>query len=149
MNATLALGRSGKRRDVKPVWQMIWRVGLAPQLDLANLEALRLGLVRDDPNLLQNRTCNPQQISIFLDDRIEGCCALSFGAWQTGRLTRVGDLAAHFERVCSAADEAIGEPGACGRFLNWYDQTPRPVMRRALLQEVTRLLNERRPGAAA
>jgi hypothetical protein len=130
-------------------WQRAWRNGFAPQLDCEALEAVRLGLLRGDACLLQGATSSPPAVEVFFADRLEACCILSFGFWQTGRLSKVADLESHYKQLCVAADDALGEPGACGAFLNWYDQTPREVMRRALLREVNRLLNRRRPTAAA
>ena len=57
-------------------------------------------------------------------------------------------MLAFYERLCLAADDALGEPAACNHFLNWYDQTPRPEMRRQLLREVQGTFNHRLVVAA-
>ena len=130
------------------MWRRVWRDGLGPQLSDSYLEELRLGLIRDDDRLLQGYTAQPEPFAVFAREKIEGCCALGFGAWQTGMFERVGDLGRFFERLCCGADEAVGEMAAARLFLDWYDQTPRPLMRHELLAEVNRLLNQRHPAAA-
>ena len=60
----------------------------------------------------------------------------------------VADVEAYFAQTCLDADEALGEPAACRRFLDWFDRTPRPQMRAQLLAEVHRALAQRQPAAA-
>jgi hypothetical protein len=54
----------------------------------------------------------------------------------------------YFARLCFEADQRLGEPAVCRWFLNWFDDTPRDVMRRELLAEVERALAERNATAA-
>lgn len=129
-------------------WRRVWRDGLGPQFSPTSLVILRGGLLQDDPRLLQRATAHPEPSPLFSADAIEGCCALGFGAWQSGALQRIGDLATFFNHLCSTADDRLGELAGCRYFLDWYDQTPRPVMRHELLGEVNRLLNDRRDIAA-
>lgn len=124
-------------------WQRIWRVGLAPQLPTEGLEALRQALVKDDPRLLQQFTTNLPPVKSLKNSKIEGACALGYCAWQGEGLKRLGQVLDRFERICTAADEAVGELAACDHFLNWFDQTPRQEMRRRLLAEVQLALSQR------
>ena len=137
-----------KDKSVQHRWRRAWRRGFGPRMATNSLLALRGALLRDDPRLLQGQTSSPPATEIFFAERIEGCCALSFGAWQTGQLPRVRELADYYENLCQAADRALGEPAACVAFLDWYDQTPRSRMRRLLLREVNRLLNRRGSNSA-
>jgi hypothetical protein len=129
-------------------WRNVWRAGLAPLLSAAELEALRQALARDDARLIQHATCNPPPSEIFREEEIEGACALGFCGWRADGFQTVGEVEAFFIRTCVAADEALGEPAACRHFLNWFDETPRADMRRQLLQEVHRELNQRQLAAA-
>jgi hypothetical protein len=124
-------------------WRKVWREGLVSQLSTTGLEALSQALARDDGRLIQQATCNPPPAEIFRDEVVEGACALGFCAWRGEGLETVGEIEAFFIRTCLAADDALGEPAACRHFLNWFDDTPRSDMRRQLLGEVKRALNDR------
>jgi hypothetical protein len=110
------------------------------------MEALRLGLSRDDPRLIQGATCSPPAMQALSGHRVETACALGFCGWQGERLVTVGAVEDYVQRLCDAADEQMAERAVCRFFLNWYDDTPRDEMRRALLAEVETTL--RRPLAA-
>jgi hypothetical protein len=129
-------------------WQRIWRDGLAPRLSQRGLEALRSALGRDDPRLMQGRTMTPPPLVGLEDAEVEAACALGFCGWHGDGCDTVGALEAYFDEVCTAADEALGEPAACRHFLDWFDATPRRTMRRLLLAEVRRALSEPQPVAA-
>jgi hypothetical protein len=129
-------------------WINVWRNGLAPLLSTTGMEALRQALARDDARLIQHATCNPPPSEIFEGEAVEGACALGFCAWQGDGMETVGQVEDFFIRTCTEADEALGEPAACRFFLNWFDDTPRLQMRRALLREINRTLNQRQPVAA-
>jgi hypothetical protein len=129
-------------------WRRVWREGLAPQLSLAELFALWSALIRDDPRLLQGVVSSPPPLEPMADCRVVGCCAVGYGGWRSRRLHTVAQVEANFHRTCDAADAVFHEPAACRFFLNWYDETPRPVMRRELLAEVTLALRQRAPVAA-
>lgn len=129
-------------------WKKVWRQGIVPLLGTPGLEALRLALARDDGRLIQHSTCCPPPSEIFHGEEVEGACALGFCGWQADGLDTVGEVEAFFIRTCTAADEALGEPAACRHFLHWFDETPRPDMRRQLLPEVNRALNLRQATAA-
>jgi hypothetical protein len=55
-------------------------------------------------------------------------------------LETVGEVEEFFALMCSEIDKLLGEAAGCKWFLNWYDDTPRPEMRRELLIEVQRTL---------
>jgi hypothetical protein len=128
------------------MWRRVWRDGLAPLLSSTALEALRIALSCDDPRLVQGATCSPPALQAMSAQRVETACALGFCGWQGERLATVGEVEVYFQQLCDAADEQMAERAVCRFFLNWYDDTPRDAMRRALLAEVEATL--RRPLAA-
>jgi len=123
-------------------WQRIWRIGLAPRLSRRGLEVLRTALLRDDPRLVQGRTMSPPPLLGLADAEVEAACALGFCGWHGAGCTTVGALEAYFDELCTSADAALGEPAACRHFLDWFDATPRTMMRRKLLTEVECTLND-------
>ena len=129
-------------------WRRVWREGLAPHLSQTGLLALKSALLRDDARLLQGATCSPPLLDVMRDRAIEGACALGYCGWQGEGLRQVGQLEAYFHRLCEVADAAFHEPAACRFFFNWYDDAPRADMRRELLAEVTRSLQNRLAIAA-
>jgi hypothetical protein len=129
-------------------WKKVWRDGLVPLLSTDELNELRRALARDDPRLIQHSTCCPPPSEVFHEEAVEGACALGFCGWQADGLETVREVEAFFIRTCLAADESLGEPAACRHFLNWFDETPRGAMRRELLPEVNRALNQRHNAAA-
>lgn len=126
-------------------WQHVWRNGLARQFSRVGLKTLRRALKADDPRLLQGRTTFPAFVAGGEDLAVEGCCALAWVAWQGEGHFTVGQVTECWDRLCLDADAALGEPGACKAFFDWYDDTPRSRMRRQLLEEVNRALASRRP----
>jgi hypothetical protein len=124
-------------------WRRVWREGLAPQLPTAGLEALGQALARDDSRLIQQFTTNLPSLRFLRNEKVEATCALGYCGWQGEGLKRLGQVFNFFERVCTAADEAVGELAASNHFLNWYDNTPRHEMRRQLLAEVQHTLHQR------
>ena len=125
-------------------WQIVWREGIAPQLSTTGLEALEQALAEDDSRLMQGATTAPPPLQCMQRCGIEGACAVGFCAWQGDGLETVGELEAFFAQVCFETDQRLGEPTACRRFLNWFDDTPRTVMRHRFLEEVRRTLRRRR-----
>lgn len=127
-------------------WQQVWRRGIAPQLSGSALAGLRLALVHDDRRLMQGRTMAPPPLPGLEEADIEAACAIGWAGWhgdgQGEGHDRVAALERYFDRVCSTADGLLGEPGAARDFLDWYDGTPRPVMRRLFLDEINQLLND-------
>jgi hypothetical protein len=129
-------------------WKKVWREGLAPLLSTPGLEALRTAVVRDDQRLIQHATCNPPPAEVFHEEAVEGACALGFCGWKGDGLKTVAEVEEFFIRTCRIADDALGEPGVCRFFLNWFDETPRLDMRQHLLQEINHVLNQRFAMAA-
>ena len=129
-------------------WRLVWRDGFVPVLPTAGLEALRDALVADDHRLVQGATTTPPPLMCVQDWPVEAACALGFCGWQgePGSTPRtVGEVEEFFARCCYEADLRLGEPAACRWFLNWFDDTPRPDMRRELLGEVEAALADRVP----
>src|SRR5438270_567021 len=120
---------------VMETWRRVWREGIAPQVSELGLEALRAGLVEDDGCLLQGATTLPPPLQSVRDWPVEGACALGYCGWQGEGLETVADVEEYFARLCFEADRLVGEPAAARLFLNWFDDTPRPEMRRLLLAE--------------
>ena len=124
-------------------WRLTWRNGFVPVLPTAGLEALRDGLMRDDPRLTQGSTTTPPPLQCVKDWPCEGACALGYCGWRGEDLNTVGDVEEFFAKACFDADQRMGEPAACRWFLNWFDDTPRDEMRRELLAEVELALASR------
>jgi hypothetical protein len=124
-------------------WRTVWREGFAPVLTLKGLEALRDALTHDDPRLVQGSTTTPPPLMCVQDWPVEAACALGYCGWQGEMLESVGDVEEYFARCCFEADQRLGEAAACRWFLNWFDDTPRDEMRKELLGEVERAIEER------
>lgn len=124
-------------------WREVWRKGFAQELSTAGLAALAAALRDDDSRLVQGATTKPPPLMCVQDWPVEAADALGFAGWQGDGLETVGEVEAHFKRVCDAADQRCGEPAACRYLLNWYDDVPRAEMRRELLPEVEAVLAER------
>jgi len=126
-------------------WRLVWRDGFVPVLSTAGLEALRDALARDDPSLTQGSTTTPPPLMCVRDWPCEGACCLGYAGWKGEGLKSVGKVEEFFARACFEADQRLGEPAACRWFLNWFDDTPRDVMRRDLHAEVVLALAARLP----
>lgn len=126
-------------------WRLVWRDGFVPTISTPGLESLRNALATDDPRLTQGSTTTPPPLMCVQDWPVEAACALGYCGWQGGDLVTVGQVEEFFARACFEADQRLGEPAACRWFLNWFDDTPRDVMRRELLAEVERALALRHP----
>jgi len=124
-------------------WRKVWREGLEPLLTTEALQALRAALLQDDPRLIQGATTSPPPLQCVQDWPVEAACALGYCGWVGDGLETVGEVEEFFARLCFETDCRLGEPAACRWFLNWFDETPRPVMRRELLAEVQRVLMNR------
>ncbi len=127
-------------------WRKVWRDGLAPLLSTPGLEALRRGLLSDDPRLLQGATTTPPPLQCVQDWPVEGCCAVGYCGWQGEGMETVAEVEEFFARTCFEVDQRLGEPAAIRWFLNWFDETPRDEMRKLLLAEVNRTLAQRLSG---
>jgi len=124
-------------------WRKVWREGLVPLLSTKGLQAIKRGLMRDDGRLTQGATTTPPPMQCVLDWPVEGACVVGYCAWQGDGLETVGEVEEFFAKVCFEADQRLGEPAACRWFLNWFDDTPRDEMRKELLAEVERAIEER------
>lgn len=125
-------------------WRRIWREGIAWQLPDEHLWALRKALLADDQRLIQGATTSPPPLQCVQDWPVEAACLLGYCGWQGDGLATVGEVEAFFANACFDCDERVGEKAACHWLLNWFDDTPRNEMRRLLLEEVVRSLEERR-----
>ncbi len=124
-------------------WRNVWRKAVGPILSTSGLEALRQGLVDDDPCILQGATTSPPPLGCVQDWDVEGACPISYAAWKGDGLATVGEVEECFRRCCSDIDQVMEESAACRHFLNWADETPRDEMRRELLVEVELELSRR------
>ena len=124
-------------------WRKVWREGLEPLLTTEALQALRAALLQDDPRLIQGATTSPPPLQCVQDWPVEAACALGYCGWVGDGLETVGEVEEFFARLCFETDCRLGEPAACRWFLNWFDETPREVMRRELLAEEQRALMHR------
>jgi hypothetical protein len=142
---------AGKKERTVPIesWRTVWRAGVAPQLSVEGLEALARALANDDPRLWQGQTAGPTPGpgKRGWDPPCEGACLIGYAGWQGEGLETVAEVQDFFAQACYRADLALGEPAGCRWFLNWFDETPREVMRRLLLAEV-RLALDGRGGTA-
>jgi hypothetical protein len=124
-------------------WRKVWRDGLAPLLSTPALHALRRALADDDPRLVQGVTTSPPPIVSLAGWPVEAACATAYCGWQGDGLQTVGEVEEFFASMCFMMDQRLDEPAGCRWFLNWFDETPRDIMRRALLPEVALSLASR------
>jgi hypothetical protein len=130
-------------------WQRVWRLGLAPQLSAAALNALKKGLVNDDVRLIQGATTSPPPLQCVKDWKLEGGCGVCYAAWQGDGLVTVGEVEEYFGHVCFEAGRRLGEEAGVRYFLNWFDETPRAEMRHLLIPEIDLALAGRGTPVAA
>lgn len=116
-----------------------WRDGIAPALSVAELEALRDALRRDDPALVQGVTAlSPAGIP----GACIGCCALAYPGWSRSDYRVRSDAMDAFDETTIRAKARLGtsdDPSGSARlssWLTWYDAAPRAEMRRELLSEI-------------
>lgn len=124
-------------------WRLVWRDGFAKVLSTAGLRALLTALESDDPRLTQGSSTTPPPLMCAQDWPVEAADAIGFAGWQGDGLTTVGGVGEHFAVACFQADQLLGDPAACRFFLSWFDNTPRPEMRRELAHEVKLVLMAR------
>lgn len=126
-------------------WRRAWRLGIAPQLSTEGLRALEKALRTDDPELIQGATMSPPDLESFQQERVIAACAIAYAGWQGERLQTVQDVEDEFAKVCAGAEQILGDPAAARWFTKWYDDKPRPEMRKILLAEVRLELARRDP----
>ena len=125
-------------------WRLIFRRGFAPLLSNSALNALQDGLKQDDPALVQG--------CVVVRRPVPGCWDLA--AVVLGLLAYVGregeglfsvfEVSEFHERLKEAAAQKLGQMDAATLFLNWFDKTPRDLMRKNLLQETHLELRKRK-----
>lgn len=118
-------------------WRKVFVDGYLPCMSTTALEALLKALVTDDPRLTQGSTTTPPPLMCVQDWPVEAACAIGLSGWLGDGLETIGQVEEYFARLCYEADQRLGEPAACRWFLNWFDDTPRDVMR-AQLADVVR-----------
>jgi hypothetical protein len=133
-------------------WQKVFREGIALLISTRALLALKRALQQDDPALIQGATTDPPPLAVIQDWPVEAACAVAYAGWHGEGLQTVGNVEDYFANVCFEADKLLGEPAGCRWFLNWFDETPRPQVRLALLAEIDLALagrqSSRDPSAA-
>ncbi len=118
-------------------WRRVWRHGFSPLLPLLGLQRLKTALETDDPRLLQGATCTPPPLTAVLDWPVEACDCIVFAFWADHDFhCTAEDGEEFFAQRCFECDTILGEPAASRWFLNWYDETPRNEVFRALALEV-------------
>ncbi len=127
-------------------WKKVWREGVAPSLSIKHLLALKAGLEKDDPNLIQEATTSPPPLVCVRDWPVEAACLLGYCGWRGEGRQTVESVEEFFARICFEADERLGEPAAVRWLLNYWDDTPREEARRNILTEVLRTLAQRGVG---
>ena len=127
-------------------WQTVWRKGIAPQLDRHGIEELRIALIIDDSRLIQGTTTCPNIMDHNPGRACEAGCGIAFPIWQADTEQDIHDISEKFSLVCDKCDadllNATGDEVACRFFINWFDDTPRQIMRKLLLDEVELWLAE-------
>ncbi len=132
-------------------WRLCWRNGFAHVLPTKGLQGLLAALEKDDPRLTQGSTTTPAPLMCVQDWPAEGADAIAFVGWaEQDMQASVGELEEFFAKACFDCDQHMsGEPAACRWFLCWFDDTPRPEMRRELIHEVRLVLMARTSVAEA
>lgn len=124
-------------------WRRVWREGIAPLLSTKSLEALRRGLESNSPCILQGVTSQPPSLTYYANEKVEACCALSYCGWQGEGLETVAEVEEFFARMCYEIDQRMGEPAAVRYFLGWFDEQPRDIVFKALIEECQKALDIR------
>ena len=127
-------------------WQQAWRGGIARQLSLGSLLALRSALESDSHELAQGITTHPPALISNEDHPMCAACVLALAIWRGEGLETVGQVDERFNQICAQAGQYLGDPAGAGYFLNWVDGTPRDEMRAQLLEEVRFSIAEREPA---
>jgi hypothetical protein len=131
-------------------WKKAWREGLAPLLEDCQLAELRKGLANDDEHMVQEATTVPPPLQSVQDWPVERACLIGYCfamcnggfAYDYGtakindKATTVGEVEAYFARTCYKMDSQLGEPAGCRWLLNYFDESPREEVFKALLEEV-------------
>jgi hypothetical protein len=127
-------------------WRDVWRRWAAPLLSTEGLEALRVALAEDSPELLQGRNTKADDELPDSDDECTGACPLAYAGWKAEALETVEEVEAWFAGLVNEISTRSLEPAAASCLLGWIDDTPRSEMRRELLIETGRELARRAGG---
>lgn len=124
-------------------WRLVLRTGFMPLWPTKGLEALLHALRTDDSSLIQGATSTPPPLMSVEGWPCEAADAVAYVGWKGEDLLTVGEVEEFFARACFEADQRLGEPAACRRFLNWFDDTPRDEMIAELIPEIEAELRRR------
>jgi hypothetical protein len=113
-----------------------WRLGFAPLLSDTALQVLQAALDLDDCRLLQGQTTQPPPLLCVADWPVEGACLVAYCGWQGEELKTVAEVGEYFAELCYEVDQRLGRMAACAALLNWFDYSPRDVVRRELSEEI-------------
>lgn len=127
-------------------WRRVWRDGFLPHIQTEELIKAMEMFAADDPRITQGSTTTPPPLMAVQDWPIEAGCLIGlFGAIRNGgfQVATVGEAEECFAQLCYHADQNLGEVAACRWLLNWFDDTPRPIVIREMLSELNRAIAER------
>jgi hypothetical protein len=124
-------------------WRRVWREGIAPNISEKGLRSLQLLLRFDSSRVIQGSVSVPPNLAGMHEMMPVAACAIGICGWQGEGCKSVAQVEGYFHRVCDAADSQFDEPATTRYFLNWFDETPREVMRREMLSEVALALKEK------
>ncbi len=125
-------------------WLRVFVDGFAPNMTDDELLALRGGLERDDPRILQGATTTPPPLLCVHDWPCECACPIGYTTLATIDGATVGQVENVFANLCFMCNASLpSEPNACRFFLNWVDVTPRPEMRASLVEAIEHVLAQR------
>jgi hypothetical protein len=129
-------------------WRRAWRMGFAPVLSNAALEALYHALDTGDPRLVQGSTTSPHPLQCVADRPCEAACAIGYAGWIGEHLETVAQVEEYFARICHAAEVLENTSGRdfVPNFLNWFDRTEPAEVRELLMPEIARELRRREQG---
>ena len=126
-------------------WLTVFRKGIAHLLSTKGLTALLEGLRTNSKNLIQGATCNPPPLACVSSWQVEAGDAIVYAYWQgdRGGDCTVAEGEEAFAKVCYDCDTTIGEPAVVRKFLNWWDDSPRPLVLAGMIEEVSNELARR------
>ncbi len=125
-------------------WRFIFRKGFAPLLSFSALEALKSGIQQDDPALLQGCVVFPKLIPGFWDVPAVATGLLAYIGKEGEGLFSVAEVTEFHNRLKEAAAQKLGAVNIAQGFIEWFDKTPRQLMRKELLKEVRREIKARK-----
>lgn len=74
---------------------------------------------------------------------VEEACFIGYAGWQGEGLQSVVEVVDFFDRLCDRIGHKLGDYCGAGRFLDWFDKTPRQEMRYEMIKEVDLALFDR------